>query len=83
LRKQHPDALPSLTNWYGITRRAAWKTLAGLHVAFPNADLVGRRTVFNIGGNKYRLVARVNYRTQRVFILRIMNHAEYTKGDWK
>jgi mRNA interferase HigB len=80
--KQHPDALPSLSNWYSITRRAKWKNLAELHVDFPGADLVGRRTVFNISGNKYRLIARVNYRG-RVFILRIMKHGEYTKGEWK
>ena len=36
-----------------------------MKMVYPNADLVGRRTVFNIAGNKYRLVARVNYQTQR------------------
>ncbi len=50
---------------------------------FAHADLVGRRTVFNIHGNSYRLIARVNYRTQRVFILRILTHAEYTRGGWQ
>lgn len=50
---------------------------------FPPADLVGQRTVFHIGGNKYRLIARVNYRTQRVFIRAILTHAEYDKGGWK
>jgi mRNA interferase HigB len=44
---------------------------------------VGRRTVFNIAGNKYRLIARVNHRIQRVYILRIMKHDEYSKGEWK
>lgn len=39
--------------------------------------------MFNIAGNKYRLVARVNYHTQRVFILHVMKHTEYAKGDWK
>jgi mRNA interferase HigB len=45
--------------------------------------LVGRRTVFNIAGNKYRLIARVNYQTQRVFVLYILTHAEYDQRDWK
>lgn len=39
--------------------------------------------MFNIKGNSYRLIARVNYRTQRVFILHILTHADYDKGDWK
>jgi mRNA interferase HigB len=81
--KKHPDSLPSLSNWHVITRRAAWKNLAGLHADFASADRLGRRTVFNIAGNKYRLIARVNYRVQRVYILWIMKHAEYTKGEWK
>jgi mRNA interferase HigB len=39
--------------------------------------------VFNIHGNNYRLIARVNYRAQRVFILHILTHAAYDKGGWK
>ena len=79
----HPDAVPSLSNWFAITHRASWQTFAQLRTDFASADQVGRRTVFNISGNKYRLIARVNYRTQRVFILHIMKHTEYDKGEWK
>jgi mRNA interferase HigB len=50
---------------------------------FPHADAVGRLTVFDIGGGKYRLIARVNYRTQRVFIRAVLTHAEYDRGGWK
>jgi mRNA interferase HigB len=50
---------------------------------YHNADLVGRRTVFNIAGNKYRLIARVNYITQTVFVLYLLTHSEYDKGAWK
>ena len=50
---------------------------------FAHADIVGRRTVFNIHGNDYRLIARVNYRTKRVFILYILTRVEYSKGEWK
>jgi mRNA interferase HigB len=46
---------------------------------FRSADLVGRRTVFDIPGNDYRLVARVNYKWQRVYILKIRTHAEYAR----
>jgi mRNA interferase HigB len=75
--------VPSLSNWLAITRRARWQTFGELRAECGSADLVGRRTVFNISGNKYRLIARVNYLTQRVFILRIMKHVEYDRGDWK
>jgi len=45
---------------------------------YRSADLVGRRTVFNIAGNKYRLIARVNY--FRVFVLYLLTHSEYDEG---
>ena len=80
---KHPDSVPSLSVWLGIVRRAAWRTFAELRSNFGSADQVGRRTVFNIAGNKYRLIGRVNYRTQRIFILHIMKHDEYAKGEWK
>lgn len=81
--RRHPEALVPLLNWYRITKVAAWTSLTDVRLDFGHADIVGRRTVFNIHGNHYRLVARVNYRTQRVFILYILTHTEYTKGDWK
>jgi mRNA interferase HigB len=77
------DALVPLMNWYRITRGADWGSLPDVRTDFAHADIVGRRTVFNIHGNHYRLIARVNYKTKRVFILRILTHAEYGKGDWK
>lgn len=81
--ERHADAKPSLESWYGVVRQATWKTPADLKSVYPSADLVGRRTVFNIAGNKYRLIARVNYQTQRVFVLYILTHTEYDRGDWK
>lgn len=80
---KHADALAPLMNWYRITRRADWRSLADVRNDFAHGDTVGRRTVLNIHGNHYRLVARVNYRTGRVFILHILTHVEYKKGAWK
>lgn len=81
--ERHSDALVPLMNWYRITRRADWGSPAEVRTDFAHADTVGRRTVFNIHGNKYRLIARVNYKTKRVFLLHILTHAAYNKGDWK
>jgi mRNA interferase HigB len=81
--REHPDAKASLESWYTVVRRAKWKTPAEMKLVYRNADLVGRRTVFNIAGNKYRLIARVNYEGQRVFVLYLLTHAEYDKGAWK
>ena len=80
--QKHTDAYVPLMNWYRITKRAEWQYLADVRRDFSHADVVGRRTVFSIKGNKYRLIARVHYRTQRVFILHILTHAEYAEGAW-
>ena len=81
--QMHPDAKASLEPWYAVVRKASWKTPVEMKQVYANADLLGRRTIFNIAGNKYRLIARVNYQTQRVFVLYILTHAEYDKGAWK
>ena len=81
--ERHADAKAGLESWYAVVRRANRKTPAEMKQVYHNADLVGRRTVFNIAGNKYRLIARVNYQTQRIFVLYILSHAEYERGDWK
>jgi mRNA interferase HigB len=80
---KHADALAPLMNWYRIAKRAEWGSLTEVRKDFAHADVVGRRTLFKIHGNEYRLIARVNYRSKGVFILFILTHAEYSKGDWK
>ncbi len=81
--EKHHDSLVPLMNWYRIANRAGWNSLAEVRSNFAHADVVGRRTVFNVHGNEYRLIARVNYRTKRVFILYILTRVDYSKGDWK
>ena len=81
--KRYPDALVSPMNWYRIARSADWDSPVDVRRVFAHADVVGRRTVFNIHANDYRLIARVNYRTKRVFMLYILTHIEYSKGGWK
>jgi mRNA interferase HigB len=79
----HKDAVTALKAWYTVVKKANWQNLAELKRVYPNADLVDRYTVFNIKGNNYRLVTRIVYRSQTVFILAIMTHGEYDLGRWK
>ena len=81
--QQHADAETSLRHWYTLTNRLQWDNFVELRQTFPSADQVGRLTVFNIGGNKYRLIARVEYTFKRVYIRDILTHSEYDKGNWK
>ncbi|MFN0169723.1 MAG: type II toxin-antitoxin system HigB family toxin [Bryobacteraceae bacterium] len=77
------DALESLLHWHGVIKRAAWRHLADVRADFPHADAVDAFTVFNISGNKYRLVSVIKYHWQIVYIRHILTHAEYDKGRWK
>ncbi|WP_439566455.1 type II toxin-antitoxin system HigB family toxin [Gloeocapsopsis crepidinum] len=62
---------------------ASWQNFVELREVFPSADQVGKLIVFNIGGNKYRLIAFIDYTYQKVFIRYVLNHSEYDKDDWK
>jgi len=79
----HRNAEASLRAWYTTAKKSNWQNLAELKMTYPSADLVGRYTVFNIKGNKYRLIARIVYRSQTIFIVVVLSHDEYDLGKWK
>jgi mRNA interferase HigB len=81
--RRRREALEPLEHWYRVSRRAAWKNLADVRADFPHADVVGKYAVFNVGGNKYRLIATIKYKWQVVYIRNILTHAECDKGAWK
>lgn len=81
--KTYTDAERPLKAWFALAKQARWQNLTEVRRDFPTADLVSRLTVFNIGGNKYRLVVRIEFERQRVYIRSIMTHAEYNKDKWK
>ena len=81
--KKHPNSKTSLLLWYKIVMTTQWQNFVELRKIFPSADQVGNFTVFNIGGNKYRLIAFIDYTYQKIFIRAILTHAEYSKDDWK
>ncbi|MBF0171443.1 MAG: type II toxin-antitoxin system HigB family toxin [Nitrospinae bacterium] len=81
--RRHPDAEASLLAWHRIIRNGRYPHFASLRRTFPNADQVeGKYTVFNIGGNKYRLVAAIHYEGQRLYIRHILTHSEYDRKKW-
>jgi mRNA interferase HigB len=81
--KRHVQAAQPLEDWYKAAKRATWRSLSEVRASFPHADLVGTCTVFNIKGNTYRLIVRIAYRKQRIYIRHVLTHAEYDKGGWK
>lgn len=85
--QRYPDAERPLRLWYETALDATWSSLADARQAYPHADGVktpsGMLTVFNIGGNKYRLVARIRYDYQLINVRAVMPHQEYDEGKWK
>ena len=79
----HPTALSGLAHWYQALKRNNPANFAELRQIFPHADQVGGLTVFNIGGNKARLIAAIHYNRRKVYIRAVLTHAEYNLGKWK
>jgi mRNA interferase HigB len=79
----HPDAELPLRAWHRTAEHAAWECFADIRAVYASADQVGRCTVFNIGGNKCRLVVVVHFNRGKVYIRHVMTHEEYDRGFWK
>lgn len=76
------DAQMPLRTWIHIVKAATWSKPNEVKDTFGTADLLSNgRVVFDIGGNKYRLVAAIHYRGKRVYIRFIGTHKEYDKID--
>ena len=81
--QKHPDAENPLQAWYKTMEREVFHDCNGLRATFASADYVEGLTVFNIGGNKYRLIASIHYNRKKVFIRAVLTHPEYDRGNWK
>ena len=81
--QRHPNAESALDVWFRTAKKQAWTNIEQVRRTYPPADPVGEYTVFNIKGNSYRLIVRIDYCGQRIFIKDFLTHAEYDKGKWK
>jgi len=86
--RSHPDAASSLLAWLRIAQKANWHNIQDVRRELPSADGVevasGRIvTVFNIGGNKYRLIVSIHYRWSMIYVLRFLRHDDYDRNNWK
>lgn len=81
--EQYPDAEGPLRAWHRVVEHSTWRNFADLRAIYASADLVGKFTVFNIGGNKYRLIAHIHFNRQKVYVRQVLTHKKYTVADWK
>lgn len=72
-----------ISQWYKVARNAKWQNITEVRQTYPHADYVNPYTVFNLKGDAYRLIVKIEYRWQMIFVKALLTHAEYDKGGWK
>jgi mRNA interferase HigB len=81
--RSHADVCEALDDWFSIANKANWERLDDVQRFYPKAEAVSNFTVFNIKGNRYRLIASINYEKQIIYIKYVLTHLEYDKDRWK
>jgi mRNA interferase HigB len=81
--EKHADSRDALDDWYRIAVKASWSNLVEVQTVFPKAEAVSNFTVFNIKGNRYRLIVSIDYQGQLIYLKYVLTHAEYDKEQWK
>lgn len=87
-KAKHADARAAVERWERLVWAATWRNFSELRRTLASADQVKLErelviTVFNIGGNKYRLISEVVYSARLIRALMILSHPEYARGRWK
>lgn len=79
----YPETEAGLAHWYNLVKHHNFSNFADIRAMFSSADQVGKLTVFNIGGNKVRLIAAIHYNRKKVYIRAVLTHAEYDEDKWR
>lgn len=82
-KKKYPKAANALDGWYRIVKKNKFESFSELKKCFNSVDKVGNMYVFDIGGNKLRLIASIHFQRQKIYIRQVLTHKEYDKGDWR
>ncbi len=81
--EKHPDSESPLSRWFKAVKSSDFSNFNDLRSAFPSADKVDDLIVFDIGGNKYRLIASAHFNRGKVYVRHVLTHSEYDRGKWK
>lgn len=75
--RKHGPAETPLRLWFDTVSAAQWKNFQDVKAIYSSADRAGQFTIFNIGGNKWRLIARIHYNAGTVYVRHVFTHSEY------
>lgn len=79
----HKESEKSLRAWYSVCKNTDFRNFSDIRKTFRSVDKVEKFTVFNIGGNKYRLITVIHYQRRKIYIRHVLPHREYDLGHWK
>ncbi len=78
-----PESKTPLENWYRTAKKSRWENLVDVRESSRNADLYKDCVIFNIGGNKFRLIVKFRLPKNKIFVRSVLTHLEYDKNYWK
>ncbi len=81
--ERYPESKPALEEWFRKVGQITVTSFPELRSTFSSADYVDGYTLFDVGGNKYRIAAVIHYDKQRLYIRQVMTHAEYDRNHWR
>lgn len=81
--EKYPETKSALAHWYKAAKQQNFSSFPNLRETFPSADQVGKLTVFNIGGNRVRLITAIHYHRRKIYIRAVLTHEEYDEDKWK
>lgn len=81
--RKFPIAEQPLLSWYETVKRIDWENFSDVRESFRHADIYRDCAIFDIGGNKFRLITKVRYKKKRVYIRFVSTHSDYDKNLWK
>ena len=81
--QEYPIAEKPLLSWYETVKKAGWESFSDVREDFRHADIYRDCVIFDIGGNKFRLITKIRYQKKRVYIRFVLRHSDYDKDLWK
>lgn len=81
--ERHPESRSLLEGWFKRAHQVTVASFTELRQTFGSVDYVDGFTIFDVGGNRYRIAAVIHYDKQRVYVRQVMTHTEYDRNDWR
>jgi mRNA interferase HigB len=81
--QSYPPAKSPLQEWCQTVASVKWEKFADVRKTYASVDRLRRCYIFNVGGNKYRLITAIDFPAERVYVRSVLTHAEYDRNKWK